>query len=126
MGMFDKYNTFQRVDWGIDTKGMKFNKLGNVFNHGVTTVNCNGFFFTTGEYGTQVVAIGDTELYNLPKAKVEVVKEMIKDADTVNAIKNKKLALHIREYTNTQGKVCYDVDFVEREQGASNVQSALF
>lgn len=126
MGLFDRFNAFQRIEWNVDTKGMKFNKLGNLYNHGQTQVNCNGFFFTNGEYGQQVVAIGDTELYNLPKSKVDVVKEMIKEEGIVNAIKNKKLALHIREYTNNLGKVCYDCDFVERDVNSGNAQSPLF
>lgn len=114
--IFAKYNahTYERIEWKIDTNGFKYHKLSDVYNSGKKEVDCYGLFLSKGAYGLQAVAIGKECFYNLPAHKVETVKKMLSDNDCVNAIKDGRLALVIREYVNRTNKTCYDCDFKDK------------
>ena len=106
-------NTFEKIEWNVDTKDFTFKKLSDFYNYGVTAVRVFGFFFTkSSEYGLQPVAIARNCLINLPKHKKDVISDMLKNADCVNAIKNGECSLKIREYKSKYGKTCYDFDFI--------------
>lgn len=111
--IFSKYNarTYERIDWHIDTSNFKYYKLRDVYTSGKKEVACRGIFLTKGAFGLQAVAIGDNCFYNLPAHKVETVKKMLADSECVQAIKNGRLILAIREYVNRTNKTCYDCDF---------------
>ena len=51
-------------------------------------------------------------MLNLPGHKKEVISDMLKDVDCVNAIKNGECSLRLREYKSKYGKTCYDFDFI--------------
>lgn len=107
-------NTFEKIEWNVNTKGFTFRKLSDFYNHGVKTIQVLGFFFTKSEnYGLQPVAITSNCLVNLPTYKKDVISEMLKNVDCVNAIKNGECSLKLREYKSKYGKVCYDFDFVD-------------
>lgn len=107
-------NTFEKIEWNVNTKGFTFRKLSDFYNQGVKTIQVFGFFFTKSEnYGLQPVAITKNCLVNLPTYKKDIISEMLKNVDCVNAIKNGECSLKLREYKSKYGKVCYDFDFVD-------------
>ena len=106
-------NTFEKIEWNVNTEGFTFRKLSDFYNQGTKTIQVFGFFFTKSEnYGLQPVAITKDCLVNLPSHKKDVISEMLKNADCVNAIKNGECSLKLREYKSKYNKVCYDFDFV--------------
>lgn len=112
---FTQYNknTFKKIEWTKKTDGFKFKKLGDFFKAGQKIVTVYGFFFTKSEnYGLQPIAIGDADLINLPTHKKDIISDMLKNPDCVQAIKNGECSLKIREYKSKYNKVCYDIDFV--------------
>lgn len=112
---FTQYNknTFDKIEWTKKTDGFKFKKLGDFFKAGQKIVTVYGFFFTKSEnYGLQPIAIGDADLINLPTHKKDVISDMLKNPECVQAINNGECSLKIREYKSKYNKVCYDVDFV--------------
>ena len=110
-------NTFEKIEWNVDTKDFTFKKLSDFYNMGVKTVRVFGFFFTKSEeYGLQPVAIARKCLINLPKHKKDTISDMLKNADCVSAIKNGECSLKLREYKSKYGKTCYDFDFINTSQ----------
>ena len=107
-------NTFEKIEWNVNTSGFTFKKLSDFYSQGTRTIQVFGFFFTKSEnYGLQPVAITKDCLVNLPTHKKDVISEMLKNADCVNAIKNGECSLKLREYKSKYGKLCYDFDFVD-------------
>ena len=106
-------NTFEKIEWNVDTSGFTFKKLSDFYNQGIKTIQVFGFFFTKSEnYGLQPIAIAKDCLVNLPTHKKDVVSDMLKNADCVNAIKNGECSLKLREYKSKYNKTCYDFDFI--------------
>lgn len=106
-------NAFEKIEWNVKTDGFTFHKLSDFYNQGIKTIQVYGFFFTkSDEYGLQPVAIAKDCLVNLPKHKTEVISDMLKNADCVNAIKNGDCSLKLREYKSKYNKTCYDFDFI--------------
>ena len=113
---FTQYNknTFEKIEWNVNTEGFAFRKLSDFYTQKGRTIQVFGFFFTKSEnYGLQPVAICKDCLLNLPTHKKDVISEMLKNADCVNAIKNGECSLKLREYKSKYGKLCYDFDFVD-------------
>ena len=110
-------NTFEKIEWNVNTNGFTFKKLSDFYNQGIKVVPVFGFFFTKSvEYGLQPVAIAKDCLINLPKHKKDVISDMLKNADCVSAIKNGDCSLKLREYKSKYGKTCYDFDFINTPQ----------
>lgn len=106
-------NTFEKIEWNVNTNGFTFKKLSDFYNQGITAVRVFGFFFTKSEeYGLQPVAIAKDCLINLPKHKKDTISDMLKNADCVSAIKNGDCTLKLREYKSKYNKICYDFDFI--------------
>lgn len=113
---FTQYNTntFEKIEWNVNTKGFTFKKLADFFKSGVKTIQIFGFFFTKSEnYGLQPIAITSDCLINLPTHKRDIISDMLKNVDCINAIKNGECSLKLREYNSKYGKVCYDFDFID-------------
>lgn len=107
-------NTFEKIEWNVNTSGFTFRKLSDFYSQGIKTIQVFGFFFTKSEnYGLQPVAITKDCLLNLPTHKKDIISDMLKNADCVNAIKNGECSLKLREYKSKYGKLCYDFDFVD-------------
>ena len=106
-------NTFDKIEWNVNTKDFTFKKLSDFYNQGIKTIQVFGLFFVKSEnYGLQPVAILKDCLLNLPTHKKDIISDMLKNADCVNAIKNGECSLKIREYKSKYNKVCYDFDFI--------------
>ena len=105
-------NTFEKIEWNVKTDGFTFKKLSDFYEE-TNVVQVFGFFFTKSEnYGLQPIAITKDCLVNLPKHKTEVISQMLRNADCVNAIKNGECSLKLREYKSKYNKICYDFDFI--------------
>lgn len=123
---FTQYNknTFEKIEWNVNTDGFTFRKLSDFYSQGTRTIQVFGFFFTKSEnYGLQPIAICKDCLVNLPTHKKDVISEMLKNADCVNAIKNGECSLKLREYKSKYGKLCYDFDFVDTPTLAETIAS---
>lgn len=100
---FKKFNkTMQAtVREGIDTKAISEKKgYNHLSEFEGKVVAVDGFFFTEGDYGKQVVVVGhdkddasDIRLINMPKRATEQFEEFAGDADTLKAILAGHLAL---------------------------------
>ena len=106
-------NTFEKIEWNIDTKNFGFKKIKDIYEEKINVVQVFGFFFVKSEnYGLQPVAILKDCLLNLPTHKRDIISEMLKNPDAVNAIKNGECSLTFRQYKSKYNKICYDFDFV--------------
>ena len=106
-------NNFEKIEWNVNTKDFTFKKLSDFYNQGIRAIQVFGFFFTKSEnYGLQPIAITKDYLINLPTHKKDIISDMLKNADCVNAIKNGECSLKLREYKSKYNKTCYDFDFI--------------
>lgn len=107
-------NNFEKIEWNVNTSGFTFKKLSDFYCQGIKTIRVFGFFFTKSEnYGLQPIAITKDCLVNLPTHKKDIISDMLKNADCVNAIKNGECSLKIHEYKSKYNKVCYGFDFID-------------
>lgn len=90
--MFEQLNKKFRstVREGIETENMEF---CNISEFQGKTVPVDGFFFTEGDYGTQVVVVGKGKLINVPSRYVEDFTTIAQDEEMLNAVLAGKLAL---------------------------------
>ena len=117
-------NTFEKIEWNVNTKDFTFKKLSDFYNQGIRAIQVFGFFFTKSEnYGLQPIAITKDCLLNLPTHKKEVISDMLKDVDCVNAIKNGECSLKLREYKSKYGKTCYDFDFINTPKATETTET---
>lgn len=127
---FTQYNknNFEKIEWAVKTDNFSFKKIGDLFNEGVRKVQVFGFFFIKSEnYGLQPIAILKDCLLNLPTHKRDIISEMLKNSDAVNAIKNGECCLKFREYKSKYNKICYDVDFGNYvEKSTDNAVKPIF
>lgn len=106
-------NNFEKIEWNVNTQGFTFKKLSDLYSQGTKAIQVFGFFFIKSEnFGLQPIAITKDCLVNLPTHKKDIISDMLKNADCVNAIKNGECSLKIREYKSKYNKVCYDFDFI--------------
>lgn len=94
---FNKKN-FKTIDWGIDTKDLPFTKLVNYQDGQI--INVKGFFFIKDTFngGLQLVLISANALINCPKHLVETIKELLKDDNAVDSIKNGECSVKVKHY----------------------------
>lgn len=100
--MFEKFNQFTNtVKEGIDLQSMEFTPLKSFIGQ---TVVVDGFFFTNGRYGKQLVVVGNGYKINMPAREVKTFEAFMEDASLMNAIFNGGLALvDIREKSTKNG-----------------------
>lgn len=80
---FNKLNKRSTVREGIDTQEMEFKPLKDFCGQKII---CDGFFFTDGKYGKQVVVVGNGYLINMPARAVEQFEEIAANAEAVDAV----------------------------------------
>ena len=119
-------NTFEKIEWCITTDGFSFKKLSDFYNQGNKTIQVFGFFFVKSEnYGLQPVAILKDCLLNLPTHKKDIISDMLKNADCVNAIKKGECSIKLREYKSKYNKTCYDFDFINTSTPETQVNDKI-
>lgn len=76
---FEKLNKVKvTIKDGIDTEGMEFKPLKDFCGK---KIEVDGFFFTKGNYGKEVVVVGSGYLINMPKRAVEQFEELRDDEE---------------------------------------------
>ena len=90
--MFNEMNKqfTNTVKEGIDTDAMEFAPLRDFVGK---TVKVDGFFFTKGQYGEQVVVIGNGFKINMPKRATDTFKAIRANDFMLKAVLNGKLEL---------------------------------
>lgn len=96
--MFEKFNRVSTVKEGIDLSTMEFKKLREFTGQ---EVYVDGFFFTHGKYGEQLVVVGNGYKINMPNKAVEDFKKMMEDKPTLDAIMNGHLKISSIVLQNT-------------------------
>lgn len=83
--MFDKLNKSftNTVREGVDTEEMDFCKLKEFEGK---SIKVDGFFFTKGDYGKQVVVVGNGKKINMPERAVEIFEEIRSNPEMLNAV----------------------------------------
>lgn len=97
--MFDKLNSRRTVKEGIDTTNMEFVKLQEYLGQ---TIKVDGFFFTDGKFGEQVVLVAKGSLVNMPQRAVEQFKKIEADDDMLHATLTGKLGVRVDKMVETK------------------------
>ena len=83
--MFEKFNKSyaNTIKEGIDTDNMEYCKLKEFEGK---TIKVDGFFFSKGDYGKQVVVIGNGKKINMPERAVEMFEEIRNNEEMLKAV----------------------------------------
>ena len=113
MSVFSKYRRNMSIDWGVDTSDYEFVKCSEMELE--TKIPIFGMFITPDSgYGEGAIVILESSLLSLPQRYVSQIKEMMDDADVVEAIKSKKAAIVVTTFESKKfKKTGYDVEFTE-------------
>jgi len=91
MSLFEKYNkSVSTIREGIDLQAMQFVKLAAFEGK---TVKVDGFFFTNGDYGKQVVVVGNGYKINMPARAVEQFESIQNTPEELQAVLDGKLLI---------------------------------
>lgn len=97
--MFDKLNKKSTVCDGINTSDMEFAPLKDFCGQ---EFKCDGFFFTEGRYGKQVVVVGAGYLINMPGRATEQFEEIAGDKQMLEAVLKHHLMITDIKMINTR------------------------
>lgn len=81
--MFNEMNSKRTIKEGIDLSEMNFIKLKELEGR---ELKVDGYFFTKGDYGEQVVIVAEGLKINMPARAVAQFKEIDVDPEKVKAI----------------------------------------
>ncbi len=90
--MFNELNTKGKntVKEGIDTSDMDFRPLKDFVGK---RIKVDGFFFTNGNYGKQVVVVGNGYLINMPARAVEQFEKIYENDEMLEAVLDGNLVI---------------------------------
>lgn len=101
--MFKDLNKTTRntIKEGIDLTALNFVKLREFIGQ---TIIVDGFFFTNGDYGKQIVVVGNGYKINLPARYVEAFEQIQESDEMIEAMFTGHMALtNIRDIKTKQG-----------------------
>ena len=104
MFSFEDLNTSSKktIRDGITLDGMAFVPLKDYIGK---ELKVDGFFFTNGKYGEQVVIVADGKKVNIPKRFTETFKKIRDNDESLEQVIAGKLVLsNIREIDSQNGK----------------------
>ena len=81
--MFKELNSKRTIREGIDLQELNFVKLKELEGR---NIKVDGYFFTRGDYGEQVVVVGEGMKINMPARAVAQFKEIDVDPIKVKAV----------------------------------------
>ena len=81
--MFKELNSKRTIKEGIDLSTLSFVKL-NEFEG--KEINVDGFFFTDGGFGRQVVVVGNGSKINMPSRAVSIFEDIKANDEMVKAV----------------------------------------
>lgn len=111
--MFNELNNIQTVKEGINTKEQEFKPLSDFCGK---TIKVDGFFFTVGKYGRQVVVVGNGYNINMPKRAVRTFDAIYNNEFMLSAVLSGKLEIiNIEQKDTKQGTTTlYELHDVEK------------
>ena len=111
--MFNKLNrsTARSVREGIDLETLKFAKLKEFIGQ---TLYVDGFFFTNGEYGRQVVVVANGYKVNMPSRAVEQFEEIYNDAELLQGVLDGHLGINEIQQVKTKKGYTISYSFFDR------------
>ena len=85
MAVFDELNTYAKrtIKENIDLGTMEFRPLKDFVGNQILV---DGFFFTNGKFGKQVVVVGNGFKINLPSREVEKFERIEQNDEMLNAL----------------------------------------
>ena len=108
--MFNEYNYKRTVREGIDTDKMEFLPIKNFIGQDVLV---DGFFFTEGRFGRQVVVVGNGYKINLPSRSTEVFQKIANDPKQLKAVLTGHLKLTNIKIKDTRNGTTTVFDFTD-------------
>ena len=81
--MFKELNSKRTIREGIDLQALPFVKLKEMAGQ---DVKVDGFFFTDGGYGRQVVVVGNDKKINMPSRAVSLFEDIKNDPKLLDAL----------------------------------------
>ena len=112
-----KYNKVKRFD--VNTDGFEYKKLEELYKEGkVNIFPLKALYINTkGKFGDRPLAVTDKCFVNLPNHLLETVREMLNDAELIEAINADKVAFEIYAYEDkTYNKLCYSINWVDCDE----------
>ena len=109
--MFEKLNRRSTVKEGIDTQEMEFKPLKDFCG---AKLKVDGFFFTDGRFGTQVVVVANGYLINMPKRAVEQFEQIAHDDKMLDAVMAGKMEIKNIKMLETKNGQTVAYDFADR------------
>lgn len=118
MSFAKKYNKGKERIFDIDISDFRYMSMEDVFkNFGSNIIKVDGLYINTkSDYGDHPVAINvdDGLLIDLPQHMTEVVKEILKDSESISLIKKGAVGLSAQKYTSKKyKKTCYSAEWVD-------------
>lgn len=99
--MFNEMNKKKTIKDGINLENMEFKKLKEFCGQ---EIHVDGYFFTKGDFGKQLVVVGNGYKINFPSRAVEIFEEINLNKEQVDAILNGKLKIsNIKESKTKKG-----------------------
>ena len=108
--MFNEYNYKSTVREGIDTDKMDFLPIKNFVGQEILV---DGFFFTEGRYGRQVVVVGNGYKINLPSRSTEVFQKIAENEEQLKAVLDGHLKLTNIKVKDTRNGTTTVFDFAD-------------
>lgn len=107
-----KLNKNAKVDWGFNTEGFEFKKIGELEEGKVYPLR--GCFTTPDKgYGVGAVLITDSCLVNIPNRYVDDVKYMMNDSECIDEIKTSRAGFKYSTYLSEKYKrTGYSIEFL--------------
>lgn len=101
--MFNELNSGKRtIKEGIELKDLQFVKLKEMVG---TEIKVDGYFFTEGDYGKQVVVVGNGKKINMPLRAVKLFESIDNNPDLVKGVLEGKCKIvNIKEGETKKGK----------------------
>ena len=98
--LFDELNTYQRtIREGVDLASMSFKPIKDYVGQ---VIYVDGFFFTDGKYGKQVVVVGNGAKINLPSRYVEKFEKILNTKHMLDAVLDGRMVLKDIEESKTR------------------------
>lgn len=108
--MFAEYNYKSTVREGIDTDAMEFLPIKNFVGQEILV---DGFFFTEGRFGRQVVVVGNGYKINLPSRSTEVFQKIAENEEQLKAVLSGHLKLCNIKMKDTKNGTTTVFDFAD-------------
>lgn len=81
--MFENLNSKRTIREGIDLQALNFVKLSDFTG---AIIKVDGFFFTKGRYGQQLVVVGNNYKINMPARAVKQFHQIEEDGQMLKAL----------------------------------------